>query len=151
VRRIALTLATVLALSGCGHSYTKRDFVARADAICASAVRAVRQVPPPRFASPRERLPELARYLARALPILQAESARLRALGRPPDQRALLARYLDELSHSVARYRALLTDAQRGDARALAADEAALRASPLPALAARYGLRSCAGPGATGA
>jgi hypothetical protein len=157
VRLVGITCAlltlTVL-LAGCGSSYTKRDFVARADAICASAVRQTRSIAPPSTtrggAHPTS---ALAGYLAEVLPVLQSEVTQLRALPRPTGDspaRAALARYLEALGQVAQDYRELAAAARRGDAQGVASAEAALRASPVATLAAGYGLRSCGTPGATG-
>jgi hypothetical protein len=149
-----LTLTTLVA--GCGgSSYTRRDFVARADAICTSAVRQTRSIAPPSFTRPAARqLSALADYLAAVLPVVQSEAAQLRALRRPTHDApagATLGRYLAAVAQAASDYRALAAAAKRGDAQGVASAEAALRASPVASLAAGYGLRSCGVPGATGA
>lgn len=145
-----VTLAGVLA--GCG-SYTKSDFIAGADAICASTTRQTRTVAPPNFGHTQaEELSGLGAYLERVVPIAQSEVAKLRALRNPSQSssdHAVLERYLTALGQAVADYRALAVAALRGDTSAAASAEAALRASPVTALAASYGLRSCSAPGAT--
>lgn len=155
MRRAGTTVvltALVASLAGCG-AYTKGDFIARADAICANSVRATRTISPPRFGhTPAQQLTALAIYLYRVLPIAQSEVRQLGALRRPTQSaadRARLAHYLAALSQAVGDYRALSAAAQRGDTRGAATAEAALRASPVTALAASYGLRSCSAPGAT--
>ena len=146
-----LTLAALLA--GCGSSNTNRDFVARADAICASAVRETRSIAAPSFShAAAQQLTALADYLASVLPIVQSEAAQLRALRRPTEDvraRATLARYLAALAQAAGDYGALAAAARRGDAQGVASAEAALRASPVASLAASAGLRSCGIPGAT--
>jgi len=152
-RCILAVLVVAAPLGGCGDTITKRDYVARADAICASAVRQTRVIPPPTLAgSQAQRLDALAQYFARVLPIAQSELAQLQALKRPSadaTDRAVLQRFLATLRQTVGDYRALVTAAQRGDAQGVAAAVARLRASPLVALAARYGLGSCGAPGGT--
>jgi hypothetical protein len=148
-----LTLTALLA--GCAGSYTKRDFVARADAICASAVRQTRSIAPPSLtSSAAHQMRALAGYLAEVSPVVRSEAAQLRALRRPTEDgraRATLARYLGALARAAGDYTALAASARRGELQGVASAEAALRASPVASLAARYGLRSCATPGATGA
>lgn len=140
------------ALLGCG-SYTKSDFVARADAICASAVRQTRLIAPPDLTGAgRRRLRTLGDYVGRALPVAQSEADQLRALRRPGGSardQAILSRYLTATDRALRNYRALATAAKRGDAQGVAGAESDLRASPVAALAARYGLRTCGSPGAT--
>jgi hypothetical protein len=151
-RRSLVLLAVGALLAGCG-SYTKADFTASANAICAGAVRETRTVAPPSFASgSTQRLSALATYLARVLPIVRSEAKQLRALKRPagkPRARSALERYLRALPQTVADYAALAAAAKEGSSQGVASAEAALRASRAPSLAAAYGLRSCASPGAT--
>jgi hypothetical protein len=145
LRRAAL-LATVAAIAaGCGGaSYTKRDFVARADAICAAAVRNARAVEPGALA---------ASYAALAA-VVESEQRQLHSLRRPPGrarERALLGRYFAALDGVVSDFRRLASAAAAGDAQGVAEAEAALRSSPVSALAASYGLSSCGTPGSTSA
>jgi hypothetical protein len=141
-RAIALGATYLALLGGCG-SYTKQDFVARADAICSSALRQIRTIPPP---SSSARLNELAAYLREVLPVAQAESRQLHALkvpGGSASEHRTLARYLAALSGTVQAYGRLAAAAAAGDPAGVAAAEAALRDSPSAALAAAYGLHSC--------
>jgi hypothetical protein len=136
-------LALAVVLAGCGGGYTKSDFVARADAICASALRQTRSIPPGA---------DLGGYLAAVLAVVQSEATQLRALRRPPDtagDRATLEQYFAALGQTVSDYRQLAAAAQSGDQQIVASAEASLAASPLESLAARYGLRSCGAPTAT--
>jgi hypothetical protein len=117
-------------------------------------VRQTRSIAAPSFTRPAAlQLAALSGYLAAVLPIVQSEAAQLRALRRPTDAaaRATLAQYLAAVAQAASDYRALAAAAKRGDAQGVASAEAALRASPVTSLAARYGLRACALPGATGA
>ena len=147
---VGLVIAAVLA--GCG-AYTKHDFAAQADAICVSAVRQVRVLAPPSFTgSAAQRSHALAAYLNRATAIVAAETSQLRAIQRPQQntpQHAVLARYLAAMTGTVSAYRELATAVQSGDPHEVAKAQAALAADPVASLAAAYGLRSCATPGAT--
>jgi hypothetical protein len=147
-----LALAGVLA--GCG-SYTKQDFIDRADAICASTTRQTRLIAPPAFTHAKaEQLHALAGYTAHVLPLVQSEATQLRALPLPKEDardRAAIAGYLAGLGKVVADYRKLETAAAKTDAPGVTSAEAALSASPIATLAARYGLRSCGTAGATSA
>ena len=137
-----LGLCALLGACG-GSSYTKRDFIARADAICASALRQTRSISPGT---------NLAVYLAAVLPVVKSEADQLGALRRPPGtarDRSTLAQYLAAMRQSVGNYRQLAGAAQRGDQEAVASAEASLASSPLESLAASYGLTSCASPTAT--
>jgi hypothetical protein len=152
VKRAVAGLAVVAVVAGCG-AYTKADFTASADAICASAIHQTRSIAPPTFSSSRQaQLRALSRYLTKALPVVQSEAAHIRALQRPSEDaryRAVLKRYLTALAQSVSDYRELSVGASRGDAAGVAEAEAALRVSPVTSLATSYGLRSCETPGAT--
>lgn len=140
---IALVAAGALA-SGCGAGgNTKSDFIARANAICASSLRQARSIPSGS---------DLTAYLAAELPILQTEADQLLKLKRPPDtprDRAILSRYFDALTQTVHDYRQLEAAAKNGDQDTVSSIEAALAASPLESLATSYGMRSCGPPSAT--
>jgi hypothetical protein len=150
VKALAL-LALAVLVAGCGSSsYSKHDFVAQANAICAGAVRQTRSITPSQAGGGQ--LASLSGYLEHALPIVRAEANQLHALKRPPGsdgQQALLASYFKELDKTVDSYTALATAAKRGDAQGAANAEAALRESRATSLATRYGLRSCGTPTAT--
>jgi hypothetical protein len=144
----------VLVLAGCGGSgYTKSDFIARADAICAGAVRQTRSIAPPGAAQAGSGQDgALAAYLSNVVPVLENEASQLRALRRPPGnagELATLNRWYSALAQSVMHYKELAAAARRGDDQSVADAEAALGASPVYSLAASYGLRSCGTPGAT--
>lgn len=149
---LASALALAVSLAGCG-SYTTRDFAAQADAVCVSAVRQIRALAPPAFTgSAAQRRRDLAAYLNRASGIAASETAQLRAIRRPAQdarRRAGLARYLAAMEGTVSAYRTLATAVRAGNQRAVVAAESALAADPVGSLAAAYGLRSCATPGAT--
>jgi hypothetical protein len=153
-RRLTCCLVVLAAtLAGCGSSNKKSDFVARADAICVNAVRAVRSITPPAtVGSGPQRLRALALYLGKLAPVVQSEASQIRALKRPSGsaaERAALDRYVGALARFASDYKQLAAAANRGDAAAVASGEAALRASPVAALATAYGLRSCGNAGTT--
>ena len=131
-------------VAGCGGSaYTRQDFVTRADAICAGALRQARSI------TPGAALPD---YLARFVPVLESEVSELQGLRRPPDTaraRATLDRYFAALKNTVTEYRQLLAAARGGDQDAVSNAEAALGSSPVYSLATSYGLSSCGTPGST--
>ncbi|HEY4829246.1 MAG TPA: hypothetical protein VIH85_20920 [Solirubrobacteraceae bacterium] len=147
-RRITLALICAVAfgalVAGCGGSaYTRQDFVTRADAICAGALRQARSI------TPGAALPD---YLARFVPVLESEVSELQGLRRPPDTaraRATLDRYFAALKNTVTEYRQLLAAARGGDQDAVSNAEAALGSSPVYSLATSYGLSSCGTPGST--
>ncbi len=142
---LAVRLGAALALAACGsHTITKMDVIARGNQICETAASSVRSVTPPSGGS----LSGLAQYYKRVTPIVQTEVKQLRALPRPPQDRALLNRYLDAISSSATEYKALAAAAQDGDRAALASASAALRSNPAASLAVRYGIAQCgASPG----
>jgi hypothetical protein len=138
-------VAAVVLIAGCGGSYTQSDFIARADAICASALRQTRSITP---------TSALGEYAGAVLPIVESEAAQLHALKRPPQDardKATLAQYLGALAQEVENYRKLAAAARRGDGQSVTDAEAALRSSPAASLATSYGLRACGTPGATSA
>jgi hypothetical protein len=144
VTAIAVVAATAVGLVGCGGStYTKHDFVIRADAICAGALRQARSI------APGTALPA---YLAAYVPVLESEASQLRALRRPPGSahdQAALKQYFAALSQTVAEYRRLATAAKSGDDQGVANAESALGSSRVYSLATAYGLNSCGTPGST--
>jgi hypothetical protein len=141
---LCCALAATLLLAGCGGGgYTKHDFITRADAICAGALRQARSI------SPGTALPT---YLTDYVPVLESEASQLQALRRPPDtarDRATLDRYFAALQETVTEYRQLLAAARTGDQQALTNAEAELGASQVYSLASSYGLSSCGTPGST--
>jgi hypothetical protein len=153
VRQRALALAVSvtagLAVTACGgHTATKRDVIARANAICVNALDGVRAVPPPTGGTNSPAA--LAGYLKKVVPIVSKEAADTRALPRPAQDKAILDRYVRAVSATAAQYRTLAAAAQRGDAGAVAQGLAALRTSPAPALAAQYGLARCSASAGSG-
>ncbi len=144
MRRLGLLaiLAASTTLAACGSSGpTKRDVIARANAICESASRAALAVTPS-FTRGR---PSIGYYLQVA-PIVQAEAGKLLALPRPAKDQALLTRLMAAVARAAAENRALLAAARRGDDAQVARLNAALRSNPFAELAARYGLSGCARP-----
>lgn len=147
-----VAMAVAFLVAACGGSYTKQDFIARANGICTSAVRQTRAIAPAVGAPQSNRA--LAAYLSQALPIVQAEAKQLRALRLPPGsagEKAALARYFAALRSQVAAVKQLRNAAARGDAQGVAAARAALGANAATSLAAKYGLHACGTPGGTAA
>jgi hypothetical protein len=130
---------------GSGSSATRQDVIARGNAICAATLRAERATP-----SPSGTAASLAAYFTSVLPVVEKEAAQLRSLPRPARDRDVLARYLTAIGALEHEYRALAAAAAAGDSGATAQALAALRASPAPALAGRYGLTQCAAAAGTG-
>jgi hypothetical protein len=132
-----VAVAVAVALGGCGGGVTKKDVIARGNAICANAVLAIRSAPPSKIS------------FARVAAIVEHEAAQLRALPRPAQDRALLGRYVAAAGQLASDYRKLAAAEQSGDRSGVQAAFATLRSNPAPQLAARYGLRECARPRAT--
>jgi hypothetical protein len=138
----AMALLLGLALSSCGTSApTKQDVIARGNAICENALRAVRAIPPPRSATSQA---DLGTYLQQVLPVVDKEVAALRALPRPALDEALLNQFDAAVKNSGAEYHALAAAVRSRDQAALAQAGARLRVNPAAALAKRYGLDGCA-------
>jgi hypothetical protein len=150
--RAALWLAAVAivaTLAACGSSApTKQDVVARANAICASALRHVRATPPPTGTPPA--LTDLAVYLRRVLPVVEREVSALRALPRPDKDHALLDRYIAAVGAAGVNYQTLTAAAEKGDPAGVSRALAALRSNAAAALAQEYGLSQCAASSGTG-
>lgn len=148
---VALCTAA-LVIAGCG-SYTKKDFVAQANAICSHTLQQLRALPAPvQAGGVRGQLLALGRYLTRAAPLVAAEAAKLTKLRRPsatPAQRGLLTAYLAAERQTAVEYAALARAAATGSPAAVSAAGVTLRSSPAGGLAAQYGLPVCASPGAT--
>lgn len=149
-RTIPVLLVTAaLALAACGGGATsKKNVIARANAICAAAVSGIRATPPP--AGGQASLTALSAYLHRVLPIVEKEVSDLRALPRPARDRALLNSYLAAVAASGSDYRALAKAAAAGDRNGVARALEALQANANESLARRYGLVQCAGSTGTG-
>ena len=144
--RLIATAAVCLTASACGSaSASKSDVIARGNAICAGAVRAVRAVAPPTGTSG----PALAGYFSRIAPIVAAEVSQLRKLPRPDADKTLLNRYIAAESSAGGIYRQLVLAAGRSDSSAVARYLGALRASPAQTLARQYGMIQCAAAAGT--
>jgi hypothetical protein len=136
--------ALVLAACG-GHTASRSDVIARANAICATATNALRAVPSPSGASTTA----LGRYFKRAAPIVATEAAGLRALPRPAARRATLDGFIAAQSAAAADYRRLAAAATAGHAAAVQQALSRLQTGDAGGLARRYGLSQCAGSTAT--
>lgn len=144
-RIAAVGVAVAVGVAACGgHTVTKKDVVARANGICITALRAMREVPPPAGTA------GVADYLAKVLPIVEKEARDTEALPRPAQDRAVLDRYVTAVSATATEYRRLATAAKNRDGAAVSQGLASLRANPAPALAARYGLTRCNASAGTG-
>jgi hypothetical protein len=148
-----VTASVGVLLAGCGSSYTKADFVHRANGICLSTTRAERLLTPPEFSgTDAQKQQSVSAYLARVSGLVRTEAGRLRALptppGRPPELK-LLNRWLAAVRASASGLQVLGAAEKGGNRGAITAATAALAALPVVTLASRYGAKDCAGPGAT--
>jgi hypothetical protein len=147
----AATFATGLvtvALAACGgSSTTKKDVIARANAICSNAVSSVRAVVPP--AKGATSGTALAGYFKQLEPIVAKEVSQLRKLPRPSTDKALLNSYIDAVTKAGDVYKQLAAAARRDDIPSVAKYLSALRASPAQSLAQRYGMSQCAAAAGT--
>jgi hypothetical protein len=150
-RRIAATLAACLVAvvaTACGSSSpTKKDVIARGNAICSSAVSSVRAVVPP--AKGASSGTALAGYFKQLEPIVAKEVSQLRKLPRPSSDKAVLTRYIDSVTKAGNVYKQLVSAAQRNDIPGVAKYLGALRASPAQSLAQQYGMSQCAAAAGT--
>jgi hypothetical protein len=149
----AAVFTVAVILGGCGSKYTRADFRARANAICATAVRQARSLTPPVLAGAREeQMKSLSAYMSQLVPVVETESTQLLKLKTPPGtarEQTALKRYLATVSQVAAQYRQLEVSARHGDREGVASALAALRASPVTTLAVANGLRSCGNPSGT--
>jgi hypothetical protein len=136
-------LASAALLAGCGGA-TKKDVIARANAICATSQRDTRAVAPPAGSS----LSAFASYLQHVLPLIDRAASQIRALPRPKPA-ALLDRWIASVQLSDADFHALENAARMGNREAFETALAALRSSRNTTLAASYGMRICAASGGT--
>lgn len=148
---VAAFAACLVALvaTACGSaSPTKKDVIARGNAICSSAVSAARAVVPP--ATGAGSGSALAGYFRQLEPIVAHEVAQLRKLPRPDADKAVLNQYIDAVTRAGTTYKALAAAAgRRGDIAGVAKDLGELRASPAQSLAQKYGMSQCAAAAGT--
>jgi hypothetical protein len=136
--------AAAFALAGCGGKpATRASVIARGDAICASAGRALANLPAASGAS------GATVDFAKAAPIVTREAKTLNALPHPAADRALLERFLAAESQLAAGYRHLAGLQRTGDASAVRGGITALARNDAASLAHRYGLTQCSAEAAT--
>ena len=139
-RWAALICLTVIGLgvAGCGsHAVTRAQVIARGDAICDTTLRAVR-------------VNETGSVQVSAIvPLIAREVSQLTALPRPAEDRALLTSYLSAMHMELTQWRALAAAQAAGRGSAVTQAQSELSRNGAPQLAARYGMRDCAGAGAT--
>jgi hypothetical protein len=141
-----------LAVTACG-AVTHRQYVTRADGICAATLRATRSLTPPQQTGTLEQqLRSLSAYYGRIASLLRKQDRELRALTKPkqtPRQQAELNRYLVSLSTVAGYFSKLAADAGSGKPEQLASLDSALSGEFLGQLARSYGLRECSSSGST--
>ncbi len=100
--RIVVGLAALLVLAaGCGGggSDGHETFIEKADAICTDFQRQVGQIPPVQDPSS---MIQIAAFLQRFAPLVRSETAELRRLELPEQDRADMARYIAALAAQAA-------------------------------------------------
>ena len=123
-------------LVGCG-SYTHRDYVTQADAICASTLRQVRALGP---------AGGIETAIAREAPLVGREVAALVRLRRPGESAraaSLRRRFLSTFRDAGRLFSAVATAAARHDRGEALRAAAQLGSLPVAPSAAAYGLRVC--------
>jgi hypothetical protein len=144
-RMYAIAIAGVIAaalLGGCGgHSATRKDVIARANAICFTAQQAVRSIAPPGATNTKA----LAAYFDKVTPIVTKEARQLAALPRPKQRQQTLNRYVEAIRASVADYRAAAGAAAADDDGGVTQALAKLQAGGATRYARAYGLPQCTG------
>jgi hypothetical protein len=136
-----IVVPVVVGVCGCGAAAaTKQDVIARGDAICESATRAVLAVTPTFLPGGRP----TPRYYAQTAPIVEAELQSLLELPQPSQDGAVLRQFRSAVSALAPVYRAILAAADRGDMAAIAALDAHAGRIDSAGPALRYGMRGCA-------
>ena len=139
------TVAAVITIVGCGsHSETRKDVIARANAICFDAQQAARSVASPSAGDTTA----LATYFDKVVPIVAKEARQLAALPRPEPRQATLNRYVAAVGASVADYRAAARAAAAGDQSGVTQALTRLQSIGAARYALAYGLNQCTGSAA---
>jgi len=153
VRAPITTAAALLAcaLAACGGSppsLAMPDLVARVNAICASYAERVEAIEPPAFTPASATAADLtaaARYLDRAVPLLQSEQDSIQAAGTPTTDRSLYDSMLATLAAHIHDEQAARAAAHAGDLHsfraAFRADQAAT--TRLSGIGQQLGVTSC--------
>jgi hypothetical protein len=154
-RLLLATIAATATITACGgHSATRQDVIARADAICFQSDQSIRSVPSPvaagapSFRSPAY-LAAFATYLAKVRPIVAKEARGLQALPRPEQRRATLNAFIAAVAKESADYASMSAAASTGDAGGVTTALSALTRNPARSLAGRYGMTQCTGVSST--
>jgi BarA-like signal transduction histidine kinase len=146
-RRLALAAgaaAASLSLTACGSKpATRASVIARGDAICATANRALANLPPASNAS------GTTVDFVKAAPIVTHEATQLSALPRPSADHTVLDRFIAAESSLAAGFRHLATAQRAGNDAAVQRGLATLAHNNAASLAQKYGLRQCGAAAAT--
>jgi hypothetical protein len=146
-RAYATALAVLIGaalISGCGgHTATRKDVIARANAICFNAQQAARSVASPGAGATNAK--GLAAYFNKVVPIVAKEARQLAELPRPQQRQATLNHYIDAVGASVAGYRAAARAAAAGDDGGVTQALAKLQSGGATRYARAYGLTQCTG------
>lgn len=152
-RLLVALVFVVTCLVACGSSYTKADFVTRAEGICLTTTRAIRSLNSPSFTgTPAEQRVSLGGYLVKVARRVSSEARHLSSLRKPPGTRRearLLGRWLAAVRESGNELADLGTAAGTADPTTVARSTAALGRLQVVDLARDYGVRGCAGPSAS--
>jgi hypothetical protein len=148
-----IAMAVVAVLSACGSSGpSKKDFISRADAICARGDSQIKSVPLPQTTglSAPQIYANLGSYVDRLLPVAQKVIVQIKALKQPSDNQALLHRYYASLDSGIVKLQALSTAAKQANKQGLQTAITGLRDTQPAQLARQYGFRTCGSTAATG-
>jgi hypothetical protein len=139
---VAATVTAAAVVAGCGaQAVTKHEVMARADAICSTALGDARALKQGGAAD--------AVYLGQLATVVETEARKLRALPRPAADRAVLDLFITNVARAAGQYRQLAAAARAGDQATVRRLTAELAANPEATYASSYGLRECAGRSGT--
>jgi hypothetical protein len=139
------TVATAATIAACGgHRDTRKDVIARANAICFTAQQAARSVASPGAGDTKA----LATYFDKVTRIVAQEARQLAALPRPQPRQATLNHYVAAVGASVADYRAAARAAAAGDQSGVTQALTQLQSTNATRYALAYGLNQCTGSAA---
>ena len=144
IRTAAGMAAVSIAIAGCGSKpATHASVIARGNAICGTANRALANLPAATSAS------GTTVDFVKAAPIVTHEAKALDALPRPAAGRTELERFVAAESALAAGFRHLAAAQRTGDDSALQSGLASLSHNDAASLARRYGLAQCSASAAT--
>jgi hypothetical protein len=157
-RAYAIAVAVVIGaalISGCGgHTATRKDVIARANAICFQSLQSIRSVPPPvASGTPSFRRPAylaaFAAYVDKVRPIVAKEARQLQALPRPKQGLATLNAFIAAVAKESDDYASMAAAASKRDGGGVTKALSNLASNPARGLAGRYGMTQCTGVSST--